>query len=327
MSSAPTLLDTLCGRGASCQAARGGDLFVDSSVHIGRAFHIPRFVIGGTLVSLATTTPELVVSVTASVIGDSGIAVGNAIGSCICNIGLIVGMVALITSVTVDQRDFANRAKWMVGAAVLVVLLSWDRTLVRPMGVLLVVLALTYLWWDYRAIRRARAQRSQRPPGETAINDVGPIRGSVLAFAFGAGLIIVGSRLLVSSGQSVAAALGIPSAIIGFSVVAVGTSLPELVTGVAAARKGVPDLSLGNIVGANVLNLFLIVGLSGSIRPLTLDAFTQWYAFPWMGTFFAALIILIRRNGMVESKAGVGLLVLYILYLVGLIGLPALGLT
>jgi len=146
-------------------------------------------------------------------------------------------------------------------------------------------------------------------------------------FALGAGLIIAGSRVLVTSGQSVAAALGIPSAIIGFSVVAIGTSLPELVTGVSAARKGVPDLSLGNIIGANVLNLFLIVGVSGTIQPLELDLFTQWYAFPWMAVFFGTLIFLVRRNGYVGRRAGLGLLGLYLAYLLGLVTLPALGLA
>ena len=101
--------------------AKGGDLFVDSSVHIGRALRIPRFVIGGTLVSLATTGPELVVSATASWMGDSGIALGNAVGSCICNIGLIVGTVALIMPVQVDKPDFIRRAAWMVGGGLLVV--------------------------------------------------------------------------------------------------------------------------------------------------------------------------------------------------------------
>ena len=115
---------------------KGGDLFVDSSLSIGSALQVPRFIIGGTLVSLVTTTPELVVSVMASAMGDSGIALGNAIGSCICNIGLVVGTVALITPVAVDQRDFANRAAWMLGGAVLVIGLSWDRNLSRPFGAL-----------------------------------------------------------------------------------------------------------------------------------------------------------------------------------------------
>ena len=301
--------------------AVGGERFVDSSIHIGRVLHIPRFVIGGTLVSLATTTPELVVSTTASALGDAGIALGNAIGSSICNIGLIVGTVALITPVSVDRRDFANRASWMSAAGFLVVAFSWDRTISRLLGVLLLLLAFAYLFWDYRAIRRVR---STRDTTELETEEESLTR-SVVMFVVGAGLIIIGSRYLVTSGQALAAALGIPSAIIGFSVVAVGTSLPELVTGVTAARKGVPDLSLGNIIGANVLNLLLIVGLSGVIHPLSLESFTQWYAFPWMGIFFIGIIVLIRRNGLVGPRGGAGLLILYTLYVVGLIVLPALG--
>ena len=304
--------------------AKGGDMFVDSSVHIGRALSIPRFIVGGTLVSLATTTPELVVSATASVLGDSGIALGNAVGSCICNIGLIVGTVAVMVPVSAGARDFAHRAIWMSTGGALVVLFSLDRTLSRPLGILLLLLALAYVVWDYQGIRRRRAGRGGTPP--SAEERAAVIR-SIGRFALGAGLIIVGSRLLVSSGQTVAAALGVPSAIIGFSVVAIGTSLPEFVTGVSAARKGVPDLSLGNIIGANVLNLFLIVGLSGTIQPLELDRFTQWYAFPWMAVFFGTLIFLVRRNGHVGRRAGLGLLMLYIAYSVGLIALPALGLA
>ena len=308
----------------SALIAVGGERFVDSSIHIGRILHVPRFVIGGTLVSLATTTPELVVSATASSLGDAGIALGNAIGSSICNIGLIVGTVALITTVSVDQRDFANRASWMLAAGFLVVGFSWDRTLSRLLGALLLMLAFAYLYWDYRAIRRVR---STRDTAERENGDAGLLKRSVLMFLAGAALIIIGSRFLVTSGQNLAAALGIPSAIIGFSVIAVGTSLPELVTGVTAARKGVPDLSLGNIIGANVLNLLLIVGLSGIINPLTLEGFTQWYAFPWMGVFFVGIIVLIRRNGLVGPKGGAGLLMLYALYVVGLVALPALGLA
>ena len=316
------LLDVVLITIALALIAKGGDLFVDSSVHIGGTLHIPRFVIGGTLVSLATTTPELVVSATASALGDSGIALGNAVGSCVCNIGLIIGTVALLTPITVDWRDFANRAAWMSAAGVLVVAFSWDRTMSRPLGLVLLVLALAYLFWDYRAIRRIRFRR-ERTAAEVEAEE--SLTRSVLVFALGAGLIIVGSRFLVTSGQNLAAALGVPSAIIGFSVVAVGTSLPELVTGVSAALKGVPDLSLGNIIGANVLNLLLVVGLSGAIQPLSIDPFTQWYAFPWLAIFFTGIIVLIRRNSLVGPRAGAGLLTLYALYVLGLVVLSALG--
>ena len=302
--------------------AKGGDLFVDSSIHIGRALRIPRFVIGGTLVSLATTTPELVVSVTAATLGDSGIALGNAVGSCICNIGLIIGVVAIIMPVEVDRPDFIRRAAWMAGGGLLVVAFSWDRSMERIYGILLLAGAAAYLAWDLAGILRSRRQSAADAEDPDA---AGGLAAAVGWFSVGAVFVIAGSRLLVTSGQGLAAALGVPSAIVGFSVIAIGTSVPELVTGVAAARKGVPDLSLGNIVGANVLNLLLIVGLSGTIQPLALDPFSQRYGFPWLGIFCVTIIGIVLRFGLVRRAAGIALLLLYALYVIGLIALPALA--
>lgn len=302
--------------------AKGGDLFVDSSIHIGRALRIPRFVIGGTLVSLATTAPELVVSVTAASLGDSGIALGNAVGSCIANIGLIVGLVAIIMPVEVDRPDFIRRAAWMVGGGVLVVAFSWDRSMDRVYGLLLLAGAVAYLAWDLAGIVRSRRQAGADEADPEAREGLG---GALGWFGVGALCVVAGSRLLVISGQDLAAALGVPSAIIGFSIIAIGTSVPELVTGVTAARKGVPDLSLGNIVGANVLNLLLIVGLSGTIQPLQLDAFSQLYGFPWLGIFFVTVVGAVLRFGILRRAAGIALLLLYALYVIGLIGLPTLA--
>ena len=301
--------------------AKGGDLFVDSSIHIGRALRIPRFVIGGTLVSLATTAPELVVSVTAATMGDSGIALGNAVGSCICNIGLIVGMVALIMPVQVDRTDFVRRAGWMVAGGLLVVGFSWDLSLDRVYGIVLLALAVAYLAWDLLGILRSRRESGTEAQDPNASKGLAKAVGW---FAVGGAFVLAGSRLLVTSGQGLAEALGVPSAIIGFSVIAIGTSVPELVTGVSAARKGVPDLSLGNIIGANVLNLLLIVGLSGTIQPLVLDPFSQWYGFPWLGIFFLAIVGMVLKNGVVRRSAGIGLLVLYALYTIGLVSIPVL---
>ena len=301
--------------------AKGGDLFVDSSIRIGQALRVNRFVIGGTLVSLATTTPELVVSALASRAGDSGIALGNAVGSCICNIGLIVGTVALLTPVEVEKRDFVRRAAWMVSAFVLVLVFTWDRTLSRPLAAMLLLLAVAYLFWDYLGIRRMRAESSD--DGDAP--DTSGLNTAIALFVLGAALIVFGSRLLVTSGRSLAAALGVPSVIIGLSVIAIGTSLPELVTGVSAARKGVPDLSLGNIVGANVLNLYLIIGVSGAINPLSLDLFTQVYSYGWLAVFLTAVIALVLRSGRFHRTGGLLLLGLYAVYLAGLVVVPMLG--
>ena len=263
--------------------AKGGDMFVDASVLIGRALNVPRFVIGGTLVSLATNAPELAVATTASLAGDSGIAFGDAVGSCICNVGLIAGTVAMISPVGAEARDFTNRALWMAAAGGMVVLFSVNGTLSRPLAMVLLLMAAAYLSWDYIGIRRWRKRNRDKL---VRTEEHAALWKAVGTFTLGALLIIFGARLLVTSAQTLASAMGVPTAIIGFSVVAFGTSIPELVTGVAAARKGVVDLALGAIVGSNILNLSLVVGLAGTIHPLTLNAVVQSYAFPWMGFFF-----------------------------------------
>ena len=298
--------------------AKGGDLFVDSSLTIGRVLRVPRFVIGGTLVSLATTMPELVVSAVASSVNDPGIAIGNAIGSSICNVGLIVGAVALVSPpIQVVRSDFIERIAWMGSAGALVVIFTWNRTLSQPLAAVLLGLALAYLVWDCLGI--------WRQPGMAIDGNLEERDGFVSSLGqFGLGLLLIvgGSWLLVDSGQLLAELLGVPSGIIGLSVVAIGTSLPEFVTGLSSARRGVPDLSLGNIIGANVLNLFLVVGLSGSIRPLTLDPVTQFYSYGWLGIFFVVLTGMGFRRGCFDRRKGVFLLGLYACYVIGLVVVP-----
>ncbi len=300
--------------------SKGGDLFVDSSIEIARALEIPRIVIGGTIVSLATTTPELTVSAMASWMGDSGIALGNAVGSAIANIGLIVGFVACLTPVRVDAVDFKRRSYWMSVSAVLVIAFTWKLRLLPLFGFILLSIAVVYLFLDYWNIRQRKRNRSR----EATQNSQTPknLRKSAILFLVGIAMVILGSRFLVSSGVSIATAMGIPSVIIGLSIIAIGTSLPELVTGLTAARKGVPDLAIGNIVGANVLNLALIIGMSSLIHPLTLTRFTQWYSFPWLIIFICAMIWMFRSGRLVGRREGLILLLLYVGYLVGLVVIP-----
>ena len=301
--------------------AKGGDLFVDSSVNIGRVLRVPRIVIGGTLVSLATTIPELFVSVRASLAGDTGMALGNAVGSCICNIGLVVGTVAMIMPISVDRVEFMKRSLWMLTGCVLVIVFSWDLSLDMRHGVLLLVFAFAYLFWD--AFGMASRRKLTAGGDADVFDDSDGLLVTLGWFLLGASLVAIGSELLVRSGKNLAEALGVSSTIIGFSVIAVGTSLPELVTGISSARKGVPDLSLGNIVGANVLNLFLIVGASTSISPLVLEPSIQRYAFPWLILFFVTLVGVVMKTGSVRRAAGMGLLTMFVLYAIGLFALPS----
>lgn len=292
---------------------RGGDLFVDASSQLSRAFRVPRFIVGGTIVSVATTVPELLTSIQASLDGDSGLALGNAIGSCIANIGLITGLVAIIMPIEFDRSDVLKRSTWMMFAAVFIVIVSWNLKISFAYAVVLLIFTGVYLVWDIFGIVRHRSKLVDEPIGDH------PTPLSALGwFLLGAVFVGFGSKLLVDAGQNIAVALGISTTVVGLSFVAFGTSLPELVTGVKAARRGMPDLSLGNIIGANVLNLFLIIGASGVITPLVLEPMSQQYAFPWLGVFFVMLLGIIVRHGVIRRAAGIGLLLLFGLYSLGL---------
>ena len=292
---------------------RGGDLFVDASSQLSRAFRVPRFIVGGTIVSVATTVPELLTSIQASLDGDSGLALGNAIGSCIANIGLITGLVAIIMPIEFDRADVLKRSIWMMSAAVFIVIVSWNLKISFAYAVVLLIFTVVYLAWDVFGVIRHRSKLVDEPIGD------GPTPLSALGwFVLGAVFVGFGSKLLVDAGQNIAVALGISTTVVGLSFVAFGTSLPELVTGIKAARRGMPDLSLGNIIGANVLNLLLIVGASGVITPLVLEPMSQQYAFPWLGVFFVVLLGIIVRHGVIRRAAGIGLLLLFGLYSLGL---------
>ena len=292
---------------------RGGDLFVDASSQLSRAFSVPRFIVGGTIVSVATTVPELLTSIQASLDGDSGLALGNAIGSCIANIGLITGLVAIIMPIEFDRSDVLKRSTWMMFAAVFIVIVSWNLKISFAYAVVLLIFTGVYLVWDVFGIVRHNSKLVDARIGD----DPTPL-SAIGWFLLGAVFVGFGSKLLVDAGQNIAVALGISTTVIGLSFVAFGTALPELVTGVKAARRGMPDLSLGNIIGANVLNLLLIVGASGVITPLVLEPMSQQYAFPWLGVFFVMLLGIIVRHGVIRRAAGIGLLLLFGLYSLGL---------
>lgn len=303
---------------------KGGNHFVDSSIEIARRLKIPRIVIGGTIVSLATTAPELVVSTTASYMGDSGIALGNALGSAIANIGLIVSISAILAPIAIDALDFRRRALWMLASAILVFLFSTDLEITRQSGIILVTLAMLYLFFN--ALRSILERKKSETPDEHLPSEDSLSTGRlILIFLFGIVLVIVGSKLLVNSSIAIAEALKIPSIIIGMTVVAVGTSLPELVTAITSAKKKAADLAIGNILGANILNLALITGTSAVISPLSLDLFTRYYAFSWLFIMITALMIIFWKSGKMQKKSGFIMLSFYVIYNLGLVLFSALS--
>ena len=308
---------------------KGGDWFVGASLRIAELLRMPRVVIGSTLVSLATTMPELVVSVMAGSRGEPGLAVGNAVGSCICNVGLVLGITAALRQVDVHPKALRIPLIAMFGFGALLFLMTLNLSLTRWQGAALVAGGLGYFVYDF--VHHARDTKPADVAEARAIGQSAAGRfpwfhgrtGSVAQFVLGAGVVVVGSRLLVDGAVDLAGGLGIPSIIVGLTVIAIGTSLPELVTAVTSSRKNVSDLAVGNVLGANIANLTFIVGVAAVISEVKMRRVTQLVNFSAMLVVFGLLLWMLLNDRRVSRKEGVALLVTYSLYLCALVFLAA----
>ncbi len=267
------ILDLLLLAVAVALISKGADWFTEASVKIAEATHIPKVIIGATIVSVATTLPEFSVSAIATVKGHTDMAVGNAIGSCICNIGLILGTCTLVKASVTDRKLLTHQGGFMIGAGLLLFFLTLGGTLNRWGGAILLPGLAAYM---YYSVRTARARRNKALI-EKAVEAEGadfPTRptltNEIIWFAIGAVFVVGGSRLLVYTGVKMAKLLGVSELVISLTVVALGTSLPEYVTALTATVKGHQELSIGNIMGANILNIFWVLGGCSLIRPLPL---------------------------------------------------------
>lgn len=307
---------------------RGGDLFVSAAVRIAGFLRVPHIVIGSTLVSLATTTPELAVSVTAGVQDAPGLAVGNAIGSCLCNIGLILGLGAILRPIVVHPRTIFVPLGAMIAACAALFLMTLDLSLNRRQGMLLVGVGIAYFASDlWRHIRHARRRETADAVSLEASLAPPAVRwswfatrlGTAVQFAASALLVVFGSDLLVRGAVGLAGALGISPLVIGLSVVAIGTSLPELVTAVTSARQAVSDLSVGNVIGANLANLTLVVGTAACLQHVRLERSMQVFNFPVALAFMAALAAFCLWRRRIGRAAGAFLIASYAAYLAVLV--------
>lgn len=251
----------------------GGEGFVRGAVAIARKFGMSPLLIGLTLVGFGTSLPELVTSVQAALNGSPGIAVGNVVGSNIANILLILGITTLIYPVVVDKAILRRDGSVLVVSALAGTAIVLIGNLNRLAGLVLVALLIAYVVFSYFADRASQTSASTGVKAEVeATGGHQAIWISVLFVIGGLALTIFGARLLVNAAVEIATALGVSETIIGLTVVAVGTSLPELVTSVIAAVRRHTDLALGNIIGSNIFNIFFILGTTALIQPIPVPA-------------------------------------------------------
>ena len=243
---------------------KGGDWFLDGAVWIAESTGVPRFIIGATIVSLATTLPELTVSITGVLEGEVDLAVGNAVGSVTANLGLILGISVLCIPAAVSKKHFNLKALLMVLGAVLLTLLCRGGGLPFLPSLALFAVFAAYLANNLHDAKSSMTEtRANHPPRRTTSHRQMAMKLGM--FVLGIAAIVLGSRLLIDHGSALALLLGVPSSIIGVTMVAIGTSLPELVTTLTAIVKKESSMSVGNIVGANVIDLTMILPVCSAV--------------------------------------------------------------
>lgn len=301
--------------------SKGADWMISGVVELARRTGVPRIIIGATIVSLGTTLPEAFVSVTAAWMGSPGLALGNGVGSIIVDTGMVLGLSCLLTRVPMNIF-ILNRTGWIqVGSATLLVVLAIISKIQNPemavlgrkTGLLFLVLLIGYIYISYFW--------SKSGGNQVVLGDEEPslpIIKVLVQIILGLVLVIIGARILVPAATEIALRLGVPEDIVAATMVALGTSLPELVTGISAVRKGHPEIMVGNVVGADVLNCLFVIGAAATASPLIIHQTFFTFHFPAMLLILYSLRIFIslNRDGYFKPWQGLWLVSIYLGYII-----------
>ena len=245
----------------------GGNYLVTSSVRLARVLKISPFAIGATVIAFGTSAPELAVALLASLEGNPELAMGNVIGSNIANIGLVLGLTALLTPLSIGPDRLRRESAPLLFASLLIVVIAWNLEINRSEGFFMVCLLGLYIWRSF----------SHKEDIVEEIEDEAPLFAGkdlyfqILLIIVGLGLLVGGAEFLVAGGVGIARTLGISEWFIGITIVAIGTSLPEIVSSMIAAKRGHGEMAIGNIFGSNIFNILMVLGLTAIIHPLHIN--------------------------------------------------------
>ena len=296
----------------------GGDWLVDGGVSLARRYRISSLVVGMTIVAFGTSAPELLVSMISAIKGSAGIAMGNVLGSNIANIGLILGLTALLCPIPTQNRNVLTNGLIMIAASVLLLVFSLNGGIARHEGLVLFAGIILFTTLSIRKGRKSGADEDAQD--EIKIKNMS-VLAAILLIILACLMLAFGADLMVDGATVVAKSMGVSDKVIGLTVVALGTSLPELAASVAAAVKKEMDISIGNIIGSNIFNILCVIGVSGSIRPITFDYAQYSFDFIMMLAFSVALILFVKpwkAQGRLGHVAGITILLAYICYVVNL---------
>lgn len=301
----------------------GAEWFVGGASAVALALNVPQILIGLTVVAYGTSAPEVIVGIEAAGAGHGAVALGNVIGSNVANIGLILGIASLVRPAAVDASLCRRELPILLGTTALVPVLLIDGQVSRMEGAALLVIAIFYTGWMVRAalatVSLHSVQVDTKATSEAADAAGGPAVSStpraLAAILAGLGFLLVGGNLFIDGAVAAARSLGVSERIVGLTIVAVGTSLPELVTSIIAARRGHSDIAVGNVIGSNIFNVLLCLGAAALARPLsaTLEAFGAN-----LGAFVVMTLVgavFIRSERTISRREGALAVALYLLFL------------
>ncbi len=307
----------------------GAEWLVKGSSSLARSLGITPIVIGLTVVAFGTSAPELVVSLISSIKGKSMIAVGNVVGSNICNIALVLGLSALFNPIKSDPSVIRRDIPIMLGISLYLLVLSFNNTLGRIEGATLFAGIIAYTFMNYYlAKKETRHAAGGEMPGaiESELEEIGYIASrskQILLVVVGIAGVVGGAQMVVESAVFIMTQLGVSEKFIGLTIVAFGTSLPELATSVVAAMRGEMDISIGNLVGSNVFNIMSVLGVASLVRPISIPGgfIESGLWIDYLVMLFTSFLpwLLMRRTYTVDRKGGAMLLVCYVGYLTYLI--------
>lgn len=278
--------------------AKGADWFVEGAAGIATKFGIPQLVIGLTIVAMGTSAPEAAVSIAAALKGNADITIGNIVGSNILNILIILGMAAAITPLAVARSTVKIEMPFMIAITGLLFFQGLDGSIGFGDGVLLIVAFAAYLFYLYKMAMKNKVDDDLQEYGY-------PMGKCLLWTVIGLGFIIAGSNVTVTAATAIAAYVGLSERIIGLTIVALGTSLPELFTSVAAARKGNADIAIGNIVGSNIFNILFVVGLSALIVDIPFAKAFHFDSYVAIASAVLLWLFVARKNQLARWSGGV----------------------
>ena len=295
----------------------GGDFLVTGSLRLAQALKISPFIIGATVIGFGTSTPELAVSVMASLHDLGDLALGNIIGSNIANIGLVLGITALIAPLTIEKQRFANESPPLIIASLIVVVFSWNNYLSMIEGFIMVSLLVAYLW---RAFRKKESRDTPLEESHLFLKYKGTTF-QIFLVTLGIAMLIIGANWMVEGSTGIARELGVSEWFIGISIVALGTSLPELTSSLIAAKRGHGEMAIGNVFGSNIFNILMVIGTTSLIKPLFIRE-VIYTDLIYATSLTCLLLLLIRMGHVLKKRDGLILSVCYGSY----IGLKGTGL-